>query len=122
MVQGDGSGRSHSHMATTTMIAVPVAAIHSFGAVRNITTAQALIIVVASPFARRLTAPCACQSRIIGPNRRSASSRACSRCDPRAAAKADSSTNGTVGSPGTTTPITPARPPERRSLPTFFAE
>ena len=76
------------------------AAIHALGAVRNMTIAQAAIITVASHLARRLTAPCACQSRIIGPNCRCRRSQACSRREPRAAAYADSSTNGTVGSPG----------------------
>lgn len=69
--------------------------------------AHAAIIDTASRLARRLTAPCACQSRIIGPNWRCASSQACSRCEPREAAKADSSTNGTVGSPGTAMPTMP---------------
>ena len=71
-------------------------------------TAQADIIVVASHFDLRLTAPCACQSRMIGPKCRCASSQRYSRCEPRAAAKADSSTNGTVGRPGTTMPIRPS--------------
>ncbi len=89
------------------MIAVPVAAIHVFGAVRNITAAQKAMLIVAKRFERRLTAPCVCQSWIIGPNRRCASSQACSRAEPRAAANADSNTNGTVGSPGTTMPTMP---------------
>ena len=44
-----GSGRAHSQIATTAMIAVPVAAIHSRGAVRNMITAQADIIVDRQP-------------------------------------------------------------------------
>ena len=68
------------------MIAVPHAAIHHRGAVRNITTAATDIITMASRLARRLTAPWDSQSRIIGPNLRCASSQAWSRCEPRAAA------------------------------------
>ena len=90
------------------MIAVPVAAIHVFGAVRNMIAAQTDIMIVASHLARRLTAPCVCQSRMIGPNWRCASNHRCNRCEPRAAAKAASNTNGTVGKPGTTMPIKPS--------------
>ena len=76
-VQAYGSGLNHSQIATTAMIAVPVAAIHHFGAVRNMIAAQTIIIVVANRFARRLTAPWVCQSRIIGPNRPCANNFAC---------------------------------------------
>ncbi len=71
------------------------------------TMAESAIITMASFLARRLTAPFACQSRIIGPNWRCASSQACRRVEPRAAAKAESSTNGTVGRPGTNRPMKP---------------
>ena len=47
-------------------------------------------------------------TRIIGPNWRCASSQACRRVEPRAAAKAESSTNGTVGRPGSTMPMSPS--------------
>ncbi len=89
------------------MIEVPVAAIQSLGAVKNITTAHNAMVRTAKIFERRLTAPWVCQSRIIGPNRRCASNHACKRCEPRAAAKAESSTKGTVGRPGTTMPTMP---------------
>ena len=70
------------------MIPVPVAAIHHFGAVANMMALLAAIMPIAQYFARRLTAPLACHSRIIGPNVRCASRRSCSRLEPRAAAKA----------------------------------
>ena len=62
-----GSGRSHSHVATSVIIVLTPMASHSRGEKKNNITAVAAIIVVASHFALRLTAPVACQSRIIGP-------------------------------------------------------
>jgi len=103
-----GSGRRHSHTATVAMIALPMEAIHHVGAVRNRMPAQNTIMIVATRLERRLTAPCVCQSWIIGPKRRCASSHACKRSEPRAAAKAESNTNGIVGRPGTTIPTMPS--------------
>ena len=68
------------------MIPVPIAAIHHFGAVRKKMTAHTAMLPIAHCLARRLTEPVACQSRIIGPYRRCASSQACRRSEPRAAA------------------------------------
>ena len=90
------------------MIPVPVAAIHHFGAVANMIALLAAIMPMAQYFARRLTAPLACHSRIIGPKVRWASSLSCRRFEPRAAAKAASSTKGVVGRPGSTMPSTPS--------------
>ena len=89
------------------MIALPIAAIHHFGAVSNRRIAHSAIMPMANRLARRETAPSRSQSRIIGPNCRCASNQACRRREPRAAANAASSTNGTVGKPGTTMPTMP---------------
>ena len=89
------------------MIVVPSAAIHQRGAVRKKIAEHATIATVALHFARRDTAPWACQSRIIGPKTRCVCSQWCKRVEPRAAAQAASSTKGVVGNPGTTMPITP---------------
>ena len=89
------------------MIALPIAAIHHFGAVRNMMIAHSAIMPIASRLARRETAPSRSQSRIIGPNCACASNQSRKRFEPRAAANADSSTNGTVGNPGSTMPTMP---------------
>ena len=102
-----GSGRSHIHAATLTMVAVPSAANHGFGETRNITTAHAAIAIVAVDLARRLIAPSRSQVVIIGPNTGCASSPSCSRPELRAAANAASRMNGVVGRPGTTIPMMP---------------
>ena len=47
--------------------AVPLAAIHHFGAVANISRLLAAMVPMAHCLARRFTEPVACQSRIIGP-------------------------------------------------------
>ena len=90
------------------MIAVPLPAIHHFGAVANMMALLAAIMPIAQYFARRLTAPLACHSRIIGPNVRCASRRSCRRREPRAAANAASSTKGVVGRPGRKMPTMPS--------------
>lgn len=103
-----GSGRRHNHSPTISMIALPPAAIHNRGAVANISPAHSSMVIDAAHLARRLTAPLRCQSRIIGPKMRCAHSHACNRVEPRAAAHAASKTNGVVGKPGSTMPITPS--------------
>ena len=80
---------------------------HNRGEKKNKITAVEVIIVVASHFAFRLTAPLACQSRIIGPIAGWASSQSCKRCEPREAAYAASRINGTVGITGSTMPMMP---------------
>ena len=81
-----GSERLHAWLLAHPRFGPMIRDWQAQGAVRNMITAHAAIITIANRLARRLTAPCACQSRIIGPNRRCASSRACNRCEPRAAA------------------------------------
>jgi hypothetical protein len=71
------------------------------------TIAETSIIVVAIHFARRLTAPCASQSRIAGPKRACACRRRWSRSEPRAAAHAAISTKTVVGITGRNAPTTP---------------
>lgn len=74
-----GSGRNHSHVATRVIIALTPVASHKRGENSNNITEVATIIVVAHHFAFRLTAPVACQSRIIGPMIGWASSQSCRR-------------------------------------------
>lgn len=64
---GGGSGRNHNQVATSAIITLTPMASHKRGENRNRITDVAIIIVVASHFAFRLTAPVSCQSRIIGP-------------------------------------------------------
>lgn len=51
------------------MIALPVAQAHNGDGVNHISTEHAAIIIDASHFARRLTAPCSSHSQIIRPKR-----------------------------------------------------
>lgn len=102
------SGLRHSHTATSVITATGGQCAHAFGAKSQRITAQTAIASVAVHLALRLTAPCACQSWISGPKRGCAFSQASSRGEPRAAAKAESSTSGVVGSPGTTIPTSPS--------------
>ena len=84
-----------------------MAAIHQRGAVAKKISEHTAMVPMDQRLAERLTAPLACQSRIIGPYRRCASSQACSFSEPFAAAQAASSTKGVVGRPGTKMPRMP---------------
>ena len=93
-------------------MAEPKAAIHQRGAVAKKMIEHAAMVPMDQRLAERLTAPLACQSRIIGPYSRCASSHACSFSEPFAAAQAASSTKGVVGRPGRKMPMMP-RPSAR---------
>lgn len=107
------SGRRHNQAATTAMQAIGNAAIHqrcepTDNMITSSTIAENNMVNVAAHLARRDTAPCACQSRIIGPKRLCASRYRCRRSEPRDAAKAAIRMNTVVGMTGRKIPTIPA--------------
>ena len=101
-----GSGRCHSQQPTISMKPQAKADIQTLGAVAMTMAAQTNMVSKDQRLACRLTAPCSCQLRIIGPNNECASNQVCNRGDPLAAQAAANSTNGVVGRPGSSTPST----------------
>lgn len=106
--RGSGSGRLHSQIATASMMAAAMAAIHQRGLNTNRPAVLPSMVIVAKYLARRLTAPSRSQSCSIGPKRRLLRIQPCRRWDPRAAANAASRMNGVVGTTGRTMPMTPS--------------
>ncbi|MCY1185436.1 hypothetical protein D9M73_262130 [compost metagenome] len=89
------------------MMPIDVHFTHANGTHHKVIRAQTSMVMLAIHLPLRLTAPCACQSRIDGPKRGCVTSQSCRRLEPREAAQAEISTNTVVGRPGTKMPTMP---------------
>ena len=102
------SGLCHNQISTLNNTTLTSNDNQSGALLNQINVALTNIIPDASHFARLGTAPCWRHCWSCGPNFGCASNQLSNCGQPLPAAKADSSTKGTVGKPGNSTPISPS--------------